>query len=130
MEPILKAIRMKREGAPSIKSGGMDLDAIVSQLSEDDKMLLMEKLSSPGEAKEESISKGGMSPGEKMNLDKKIMEDDEEMLDEDTQDVDSDSIAMGMLDSRFKGESDGNPRNLSERVQMNMAKNLKGKGKI
>lgn len=148
MDAMLKAIRAKREGpglmgeasklGGAVKEEKMDLDAIVSQLSEEDKVLLMEKLSGNTEedaSQKTSIDKGGMSEDEKMAIDAKILKRDSQDVEEDADEmedgVDSDDIAMSMVGNRFKGVEDGNkPSNLSQRVQMDLAKKLKEKGKI
>lgn len=80
------------------------------------------------------VEKGEPSSEERMKIQEQIALDDEadSLADADAplEAADTDEIAMGMLDSRFKSSIPSKPRNLHERVQTNMAKDLKAKGKI
>lgn len=83
--------------------------------------------------KSEEIAKGKPSTEEHEKIQAKIMDDEDKKdggIDEAQEGEDSDAIAMDMLDSRFKNNPPSKPRNLHERAQMGMAKNLKSKGKI
>lgn len=77
----------------------------------------------------EAIIKGKPSTEEKGKIMERMAQENSEQ-DQGGGGVDSDAIAMDMLDSRFKNNAPTKPRNLHERVQMEMAKNLKSKGKI
>jgi len=147
MNPMLKAVRAKR-----MSSGGddhkpenvhqadhtKDLHEFVKQLSPDQKDKLHSMLSQDN-SNTEQIVKGGPSKEEQGKIAQQAAQDNsEESLehndsghgDSDGGSVDSDKIAMDMLDSRFKNNAPSHPRNLHERVQANMAKGLKAKGKI
>lgn len=117
---MLAAIKRKREQMGSHEAthkGKADEDKLDS-----------EKIEAKEEQKDRStdILKGKPSTEEKKKIEQRAMEEQSEGED----DVDSDAIAMDMLDSRFKNNAPSKPRNLHERVQMGMAQNLKSKGKI
>lgn len=83
----------------------------------------------------QNISKGHASPTEKTKIEERAQQEmqtqpmDAAPADES---YDSDEIAKDMLDSRFRqGVPEGlQPRNLSERMKMNVATKLKEKGKL
>lgn len=138
MNPMLNAIKSRRstqmdepQAQPQAGSGG--LEQLVQQLSPEQKEQLMQMLEGePSSA--EAVSKGEPSKNERAKIAQASAEENSEQELEAEDDagpaVDSDEIAMGMLDSRFKNSAPDRPRNLHERVQTNMAKNLKSKGKI
>ena len=143
MNPMLSALKNRRshqEDAPAEKpqgAGGGGLKSFVEQLPPEAKAELLSLLAQDvgGGASAEQVSKGEPSKGEQAKIAERANEESaEHELEEAPVDqgpaVDSDKIAMGMLDSRFKNSQPSKPRNLHERVQTNMAKDLKAKGKI
>jgi len=138
MNPMLNAIKSRRsaqvdEPKAQAPAGAGGLEQFVKQLSPEQKEQLQQMLD--GEAAgAEAVSKGEPSREEHAKIAQasaqENSEHDMEAEDEQGPGVDSDEIAMGMLDSRFKNSAPEKPRNLHERVQTNMAKNLKAKGKI
>ncbi len=139
MNPMLSALKNRRSGQPEEQqTGGGSTDAkslhdFVKQLGPEDKEVLQALLSKDS-ANAEQIAKGAPSKQEQMKIaEQSQAEQAEESMEETAgaeSDVDSDEIAMGMLDTRFKNAAPSRPRNLHERVQTNMAKDLKAKGKI
>lgn len=109
--------------APQKKDG--DLKSLVSSLSDDQKMQLLGILMKDqgmGNTKVE-IEKGGMGPGEEAELaDESDLEGDEQESEED--------IAESMLSSadKMRAAQGAKPRNLGERMKMNLASKLKKKG--
>jgi hypothetical protein len=140
MNPMLNAIKSRRSGqedvdqqSDAVPGGAEKLLQLIAQLTPEQKEQLQAMLDDGGGASAEQISKGAPSAMEKQKIALASAEENgEQDLEQEGQgdDVDSDDIAMGMLDSRFKNNAPSNPRNLHERVQTNMAKNLKSKGKI
>lgn len=142
MNPMLSALKNRRvsdKGASSdaAPQGEGKLEALVASLSAEDKAKLVELLA--GESDEshtsaEAVDKGAPSSEEKTKINEQMAKDEAregaEELGELESGVDSDEIALGMLDSRFKNGGPSKARNLHERAQMGMASNLKAKGKI
>lgn len=140
MNSMLSAIKARR-GAPQ---GGMmeseqpeqqqaaPMQDLVSSLDPQQKQELMALLAedqgqSMGD--ESGIEKGAMGMGEKKEIEAKAMSDAEgSELSAD----DSDSIAMSMTDRNASRRVDAGakPIGLGDRAKMEMAKKLKGKGKM
>lgn len=136
MDAMKLALKAKRKGGlmGGSQEGSSSVKELLMSLGEDEKeelkMLLM---ADEEKTPSNKVQMGEPSSEEKAKID--TMMAAEEMSDEaeDEMDgaVDSDEIAMGMLDSRFKNADPSmKPRNLSERVKMSMASKLKAKGKI
>ncbi len=117
-----------------------DLHGFVASLSEGDKHQLKGILAKDGSAgkNEQHIAKGGASTEEQGKIQEAMSKGNKEADLEDADDHDSsmsandsDDIAKSMLDSRSTGANPiTQPRNLGERMRMNLASKLKGKGKI
>jgi len=138
MNPMLSALKSRRSGSEEQKPSGAQepkgvLD-LVRSLSPGELEQLKALLTGDGAVSAEAISKGAPSSEEKAKIQERMGKENEqaelEESDAPGEEIDSDEIALGMLDSRFKNAAPSAPRNLHERVQMNMAKNLKEKGKI
>jgi hypothetical protein len=138
MNPMLSALKGRRSGhaeeQPKEESGGGGMKSFVEQLSPEAKAELLQHLAKDvSGASAEQIAKGAPTKAEQAKIADQANQDNaiEEMEEQgEGPAVDSDKIAMGMLDSRFKNSQPSKPRNLHERVQTNMAKDLKAKGKI
>lgn len=80
----------------------------------------------------QNISKGHASPKEKEKIQERMTQDASEPQGGAPADYDRDQIAMDMLDSKFRnGVPEGmKPRNLSDRMKMHVATDLKSKGKL
>lgn len=142
MNPMLSALKNRRssQGEPQQDkgSGGGDLKSFLDQLSPEAKSQLAQMLNQDAGGAEQ-IAKGAPSKGEQAKIAERAAQENqheqaegEDMgpVDYDSSGVDSDKIALDMLDTRFKNAAPAKPRNLHERVQTNMAKDLKAKGKI
>ena len=84
---------------------------------------------------EQSIAKGGASSDEQAKIQDAISKENNESSLEESQEQSfgdhEDDIAKSMLDSRhLGGNPPTNPRNLGERMKINLASKLKAKGKI
>lgn len=111
-----------------------DLHGLVASLSDSEKTNLKALLHSDG-AGAEKIAKGSPSSEEQGHIqDAMTKENGMNQLESDDESHEdfSDNIAKSMLDSRHLGGNPptGKPRNLGERMKMNLASNLKAKGKI
>lgn len=144
MDGMLGAIKNKRGGLlndqeenahqppqESKPSKGPDMQGLVQSLSDDQKNQLLSLLvkdqsqdQPDGQMDNTQIQQGEMGPGEEAELGQEAMDDGSEHESED-------QIMESMTSSADKGrvEQGANPRNLGERVKMNLAKKLKDKGK-
>jgi len=117
-----------------------DLHGFVASLSDGDKHQLKSILAkdSTGGKNEQHIAKGGASTEEQGKIqdamakgNKEADLDENEEHDAGISSSQSDDIGKSMLDSRSMGANPiTQPRNLGERMRMNLASKLKGKGKI
>ena len=117
-----------------------DLHGFVASLSEGDKHQLKGILAKDGGAgkNEQHIAKGGASTEEQGKIQEAMAKGNQESDLEEKEEHDggmsahdSDDIAKSMLDSRSMGSNPiTQPRNLGERMRMNVASKLKSKGKI
>ncbi len=145
MNPMLSALKNRRSSqaddhkTENVHDGdhSKQLHEFVKTLSPEAKEKLHTMLSQDmGGKSSEQIAKGAPSKEEQMKIAQQAQADNgEEGLEQDSTDldssgVDSDKIALNMLDTRFKNAPPSKARNLHERVQMGMAKDLKAKGKI
>lgn len=140
MNPMHKAIRGRRSQDSQGDHGGMshhgehsddpkkDLHSMVASLSDNEKSQLKGILNSSDNSV--NVSKGEPTSHEKQMVAQQSAEENQEEGMEDDGAIDSDQIAKDMLDSKFSRGGPSKPRNLHERVQMNMASNLKSKGKL
>jgi hypothetical protein len=144
MSAMMDAIKQKRGGAPALAieaaptddGGGdqnQDLKALVASLSDDQKSQLMDMLSQDAgdETSASDIEKGAPSDEEHSKIAAKMADDSAED-DGDDDSSEMDEIGKSMLSSSDIAQA-GNgrqPRNLGERVRMNLAEKLKAKGKI
>jgi hypothetical protein len=148
MNPMLHALKNRKAAdkqdvpqdhkTENVHKGGdhtTDLHAFVKALSPDQKDKLHAMLGQDKASNADAIAKGAPSKEEQGKIAQAAQQENaEEALEQNEgphdQQVDSDQIAMGMLDSRFKNNAPSRPRNLHERVQSNISKDLKSKGKI
>lgn len=139
MDPMLGALKARRKGtglldeespkmAADMKDEGKsDLKEMVMSMSPEDKMALLQMLQSDMKADPMAIQKGGQSPGEKMEIE---MAMNEEGMDDDNESEDEIMESMISSADKTRAENGSKPRNLGERVKMNLASKLKSKGKV
>ncbi len=110
-----------------------DLHGLVASLSHSEKQNLKTLLDADTKGAE-GIAKGAPSSEEKGHIQEAMGKEDQTNQAIDHEDglgePDSDDLAMSMLDSRDKSMPTHKPKNLGERMRMNLASKLKGKGKI
>ncbi len=140
MDPMMMAIKKKRGSSvhtedysdpreemsqPSASGGG--LHEFVAGLNDQEKMQLKSILDKSNNSSAE-ITKGGPSSNEQQKIAEKSSEEDD--MNEISED-EHDDIGMSMLDHKSKMDQPGTqPRNLGERVRMDIASKLKHKGKL
>lgn len=113
---------------------GKDLHGLVASLNDEEKQQLKGILDS-GKTTAQEINKGGPSSDENGKVQQAMQESNQKASMEQGEEQneaghDSDAIGKSMLDSRFMSNPPAQPRNLSERVKLDIHKKLKGKGKI
>lgn len=142
MNPMHDAIKKKRMGSEDQSRGlmhdaemaesspapekGMDLQALVESLNDEQKAELMGLLdSSNGDTS--AVMQGAPSQAERGKIAQRSVEEDSGGVGEE----ESDEIAMSMLDSRDKrGTASEKPSGLGARMRQGLAQKLKGKGKL
>ncbi len=113
--------------APPQKGGGMNMQSLVSALSDDQKSQLLsllvagDKGQSPAPKDPMAIEKGGMGPGEESEIEDSLGDGHES----------EDDLAESMISSsdKMRSANGDKPRNLSERMKFDLASKLKNKGK-
>lgn len=146
MKSMVEAIRSKRMSMggsdkmePVQDEQGSHMQSLVDSLDEHQKQELLGLLQSSSGKDAAEIQKGAPGPGERKEISQKAkqeaaQEGESPEVEQQEKDElgDTDDIAMGMVDrGAFKKVEDGaRPRNLGERVKMEIAKNLKAKGKV
>jgi hypothetical protein len=113
---------------PKESQGEGDMQGLVESLSDEQKAQLMGLLQqdmSEKPADGPALEKGSAGPGEEQEVAQMAMEDQGDEHESE------DEIMESMISSADKGrvEQDVKPRNLAERMKMNLASKLKGKGK-
>lgn len=152
MDPMHAAIKKRKGGLIDHGSSGQDevmpansghkpevkdLHGLVASLNDHEKHQLKSILSNQDNS--QSIAKGGPSSDEKGKIGAAMNAENMENAAEEASETPheeamegSDEIAKSMLDSRHMGSNPptGKPRNLGERMKMNLASKLKAKGKM
>ncbi len=108
-----------------------NLHEIVANLNDNEKSQLKGILAKSDNSMD--IAKGGPTENEQQAVSQRAEEETQHQdvdMGQPDGELDSDQIAKDMLDSKFSRGGPTKPRNLHERVQMNMASNLKSKGKL
>lgn len=144
---MLAAIKKKKQGdtlmgdhqdsahpSQHADDNSKDLHGLVESLNPHEKDKLKTILANDGK-NEQSIPKGGASSDEQAKIQDAMSKENNESSLEESQEQSfgdhEDDIAKSMLDSRhLGGNPPTNPRNLGERMKINLASKLKAKGKI
>lgn len=135
MDAMANAIKSRRGGLLSDapveqapvgpqQDKNMNLMGLVKALSEDQKQMLLQMLVGENEDAK-GIEKGEMGPGEKMELEEEVM------IPEGPEQESEDEIMESMVSSadKMRVGNGAKPRNLGERVKMDLATKLNKKGK-
>lgn len=114
----------------SVPSGESDMQGLVASLAPEQKqellaMLVKDQAQAPEESNPAAIQEGAMGKGEMAELEQGAMEDEGDGHESEEQ------IMESMISSADSTRADqgATPRNLGERVKMNLATKLKNKGK-